>query len=264
MLYHRRVAKRLQADSFCRLRIKIARDFDKPHVLRLDQLLENSRLDAVLVHVRSEFTRKASLITIHCDAGRIHYYWHPFLFRRRQFGWAEIEAHQFSTCREIYCRVRANPHPLAGEQGGSSGTISSRISPDQSPELPSETRIFGLSIRNLFYAMGSASGLDVWAIRDEINMLDAVRTRCQQLGLPLIVMGPSRRPGSRWLDRLCIKLDQQLRSTLNEWHLDYCSLPHAGTAGESYYGADGFHFTADGHGYVAQKLLPVLSKWIRA
>ena len=122
-LYHRRLARQLRARGAGPLRVRIARDFEQSHVARLEQLLHTAHLDGVLVHVRSEFTRKASLITIQVRADGIHYYWHPFLLRQRQYGWAEVEAQQFSTCREMYRRLRPSAsHELTpGRNSAASG-----------------------------------------------------------------------------------------------------------------------------------------------
>lgn len=248
-LYHRRLARQLRARGAGTLRVRIARDFEQSHVARLERLLHRAHLDGVLVHVRSEFTRKASLITIQVRADGIHYYWHPFLLRQRQYGWAEVEAQQFSTCREMYRRLRspAPPPPSPGP---------TELPADSAASLPGATRLAGIPIRDAFYAAGALVGLHRWAINDELRMLRDLSSRCQQLKLPLLVLGPGRRPCNGWLDQLCQRCDRQLQTELGQWPLPYCSLPDTeNQAGCSLYGDDGFHFTPAGHGYVADRLL---------
>lgn len=257
-LYHRRLAKRLQERGVGPLRVRIARNFEKCHVARLEQLLQTAPLDGVLVHVRSEFTRKASLITIQVWADGIHYYWHPFLLRQRQYGWAEVEGQQFSTCREIYRRIR----PASSPQAPPSPT---QLPTDSAATLPGATRVAGISIRDAFYAAGAVVGLHRWAMADELSMLHDLSSRCQQLEIPLLVLGPGRRPANDWLDELCRRFDRQLQAELERWHLPYCSLPDTeDQSGESLYGADGFHFKPLGHRYVADRLLPALQRMMTA
>ena len=251
-LYHRRLARQLRARGAGPLRVRIARDFEQSHVARLERLLDTAHLDGVLVHVRSEFTRKASLITIQVRADGIHhywhYYWHPFLLRQRQYGWAEVETHQFSTCREIYRRLRAPATPPLTP--GLTG-----LPADSAASLHGATRLAGISIRDTFYAAGALVGLHRWAINDELRMLSDLSSRCQQLNLPLLVLGPGRRPANGWLDQLCQRCDRQLQRELGQWPLPYCSLPDTeDRAGCSLYGSDGFHFTSAGHAYVADRL----------
>lgn len=169
------------------------------------------------------------LITIHARQDGIHYYWHPFLLRQRQFGWAEVELQQFSSCCEIFWRKRPVSPPAGGAATG--------------------TRVAGISIRHLFHAAGALVGLDRWAINDELQMLRHLKSRCEALRLPLLVLGPSRRLESIRLDRLCRRLDHRLLTVLPKWRLAYCSLPDThDPAGHVYYGADGWHFTPSGHG----------------
>lgn len=252
-LYHRRLARQLRARGAGPLRVRIARDFEQSHVERLERLLQTAHLDGVLVHVRSEFTRKASLITIQVRADGIHYYWHPFLLRQRQYGWAEVEAQQFSTCRELYRRLRspAATPPTPAPPG---------LPADSESSLPAATRLAGIPIRDAFYAAGALVGLHRWAINDELRMLRDLARRFEQLQLPLLVLGPGRRPCNGWLDQLCQRCDRQLQTELVQWTLPYCSLPDTvNRAGVPLYGADGFHFTPAGHAYVADRLLEEIS-----
>jgi hypothetical protein len=255
-LYHRRLARQLRQKGVAQLRVRIARDFDQTHTARLEQLLRKGHLDGLLVHVRSEFTRKASLVTIHVRPDGIHYYWHPFLLHQRRHGWAELEGRQFSGCLELHHRCS----PARSVQPAHS---SSQPPTDPKAAPAGATRVAGLSIRDAFYAAGRAVGLHRWAIADEVVMLRDLASRCAALQLPLLVMGPGRRPANGWLDHLCRRCDCRLQDELAHWPLPYCSLPDLeNQSDECLYGPDGFHLTAAGHGYVADRLLEPIQRLI--
>ena len=252
-LYHRLLAKELRQRGVAQLRVRIARDFEKSHVARLEQLLQKGPLDAVLVHVRSEFTRKALLITIHVRPDGIHYFWHPFLLRQHRHGWAEVEGRQFSGCWEIHHRRRRAASPQAPAP-------SNQSSADPAGGPVGATRLAGVPIRDAFTAAGRAVGLHRWAIADELVMLRDLASRCAAHQLPLLVLGPTRRPANGWLDQLCRRCDRRLRAVLAQWPLPYCSLPDLeDQAGASLYGPDGLHLSLAGHGYVAERLLEPLT-----
>ena len=145
----------------------------------------------------------------------------------------------------------------------SSGSARQSESTDWADIVPGATRIAGVSIRDLFYLGGALCGLDAWAIRDELRMLRDIRMRCAELGLPLFVMGPSRRPDNCWLDRLCKKLDARLRIACSEWGVPYSDLMQvADDKGERLYRPDGFHLTMRGHSYCASQLAGILEPWL--
>jgi lysophospholipase L1-like esterase len=94
-------------------------------------------------------------------------------------------------------------------------------------------------------------------------MLEDLRNRCRELGLPLLVLGPSRRPDDFWLDRLCVKLDKRLRIETWQRGIPYSDLMAiSDQQGERMYRPDGFHLTSSGHAYVAdqleQALMPIV------
>jgi len=90
-------------------------------------------------------------------------------------------------------------------------------------------------------------------------MLEDLHTRCRELGLALLVLGPSRRPDDYWLDRLCVKLDARLRSATEKRGIPYSGLMAiSDEQGERMYRPDGFHLTASGHAYVADQLQQAL------
>jgi hypothetical protein len=254
-LYHQRLAKRLEQSEGIRLRVRIARDFRQEHVLRLESLLQEHRLDAVMVHARSEFCRKAPcLVTVHTE-GEFRYYLHPFLFRPWRSGWAAVENSGFAGCRLVLRR----PSPVG--PATQSGPMNEQTSEDHADVVPGAVRVGGIRIRDTFYIGGVLTGLDTWAIRDELRMLEDLHTRCRELGLPLLVLGPSRRPDDYWLDRLCVKLDKRVRIATGHRGIPYSDLMAiSDKQGERMYRPDGFHLTASGHAYVAEQLEPALGR----
>jgi len=256
-LYHRKVARRLADAGRARLLVHIARDFEQEHCVRLEALRREYTLDAVLVHVRSAFIRKAPLITTQVASSGVRYFLHPFLFRPWQSGWAKVENAQFADCRQLYHRK----HPTQSTPIASALTPATETNPAEI--VPGATRVAGIALRDLFFLGGALAGTEAWAIRDELRMLRELRTRCEELRLPLLVMGPSRRPDNFWLDRLCKRLDSRLQSQLGQWSLPYCNLPDANNAnGTRLYYPDGFHFTSAGHDYTAERLATLLEAWL--
>ena len=258
-LYHQRLAKRLEQSAGIRMRVRIARDFRQEHVSRLESLLQEHRLDAVMVHVRSEFCRKAAcIVTVHTE-GEFRYYLHPFLFRPWNSGWAAVENAGFAGCRVILRRSS----PVARKTDCESNRDSAPQ--DEADVVPGAIRVGGFAIRDGFYIGGVLTGLDTWAIRDELRMLADLHTRCRELGLPLLVLGPSRRPDDYWLDRLCVKLDARLRSATGKRGIPYSDLMAiSDERGERMYRPDGFHLTASGHAYVADQLQQALRQIVGA
>jgi hypothetical protein len=261
-LYHQRLKRKLAEDGRANLKVRIARDFEQEHVHRLESLIKEHRLDAVVVHVRSAFVGKAPLVVVSATPSEFHYYLHPFLFRRWRSGWAEVQNSDFAGCMMIGRRKNPVARQLQHIQ------ITSDPSQDAEPTdwadvVPGATRIAGVSIRDLFYLGGALCGLDAWAIRDELRMLEHLRERCAQLGLPLFVLGPSRRPDNFWLDRLCKKLDARLREVCAAHYLPYGDLMRVcDESGKRMYRPDGFHLTVEGHAYCAKQLAGILEAWL--
>ena len=263
-LYHQRLKRRLTESAGVNLQVRIARDFEKEHVHRLGSLIEEHRLDAVMVHLRSAFVGKAPLVVLSATPSEFRYYLHPFLFRPWRSGWAAVWNSEFEGCMLLGRRK----NPVVGQllEAGESGESARTSKPvDLAHVVPGATRIAGVSIRDMLYLGGAVVGLDAWAVRDELRMLEDLRIRCAGLGLPLFAMGPSRRPDSFWLDRLCKKLDARSRKACSEQGVPYCGLMRAvNERGVRMYLPDGFHLTADGHGYVAEQLEEIISPWLVA
>lgn len=261
-LYHQRLKRKFAEDERANLKVRIARDFEQEHVHRLESLIKEHRLDAVMVHVRSAFVGKAPLVVVSTTPSEFHYYLHPFLFRPWRSGWAEVQNSDFAGCKMI--GRRKNPVLRQKQDAMVSGSSARKSEPtDWADVVPGATRIAGVSIRDLFYLGGALCGLDAWAIRDEFRMLRDISMRCAELGLPLFVLGPSRRPDNYWLDRLCKKMDARLRTACSEWGVPYSDMMQVNDdKGERLYRPDGFHLTMKGHSYCASQLARILEPWL--
>ena len=260
--YHERLKRRLAEAGRASLKVRIARNFEQEHVHRLESLLKEHPLDAVMLDIRSGFVGKASLVTILATPSEFRYYLHPYLFRPWRSGWAEVQNSDFAGCMMI--GRRANPVARQKQDAMVSSGPARKCEPtDWADVVPGATRIAGVSIRDLFYLGGSLCGLGAWAIRDELRMLKDVRMRCAELGLPLFVTGPSRRPDNYWLDRLCKKLDARLRTACSGWGVPYSDMMQVtDDKGERLYRPDGFHLTMKGHSYCASQLARILEPWL--
>ncbi|MBJ7327507.1 MAG: SGNH/GDSL hydrolase family protein [Chthoniobacterales bacterium] len=260
--YHELLKRRLAEAGCASLKVRIARNFEQEHVRRLESLIAEHALDAVMLDIRSVFVGKASLITISATPSEFRYYLHPYLFRPWRSGWAEVQNSDFAGCMMIGRRKNPGVRQLKDARISSDSSQASEPT-DWADVVPGATRIAGVSIRDLFYLGGALCGLDAWAIRDELRMLSDMRIRCAELRLPLFVMGPSRRPDNFWLDRLCKKLDARLRTACSEWAVPYRDLMRVtNEKGARMYRPDGLHLTGEGHGYCADQLGEMCESWL--
>jgi hypothetical protein len=262
-LYHQRLAKHLEEGGQARLRVRIARGFDDiEHGLRLDGLLKEHALDAVLVHVRNYYLGKSALIVKSVTNAEFCYHLHPFLFRPWKTGWAKVAKRNFSGQRVLLRRRNSMTNAVDPASSGEGRNAEAVAEAAGRPD-PGARRFCGVSLRDCFFAGGVAAGLDNWAVRDEVQMLRDAHRRCQELGLALIVLGPGRRLDNYWLDRTCQKLDRRLRHLLCAWSIPYCSLPEVrDTRGRDFYLTDGRHLTPAAHDYVASRLVDMLNVWL--
>lgn len=259
-LYHQRLIQRLEEVGHARMRVRIARDFDEEHRMRLESLMARGHLDGVLLHVRSAFVRKCSLITMCPTPTDIRYYIHPFLFCPWRTGWVEVENAGFARCL-LVGRRRKDSVLSNGDGPGGDGSVPARDGPRPGIVAP-PTRVAGIAIRDVLYLGGVLTGMLAWAIRDELRMVRDLWSRCTALGLPLFVLGPSRWPDYRWHDRLTTHLDTRLRSALDAWVVPYRGLRQiCDDMGERLYQPDGVHFTPRGHVYAARVLAGMFEAW---
>lgn len=253
-LYHQLLASSLASQGI-RLKVHISRGFEEDPADRLAALVKDRELDAVLLHVRNTFVRKAGIFATVVRKGVIRYYLHPFLLRPWKLGWSEIERRDFDG--EFLLMSRASP--LRGRAVDRAGEgLPERASGDGAP--PSGSRkVLGLSLRGLIYRAGRMAMLDRWMQRDELRLLQEAIGFCQKRRLPLLIMGPSHRPKESYLNRLCIDMDRRLAKWIKPYSVRYCSLMSGIPDGPTgLYSPDGLHLNRAGHAHVACCLEPLV------
>jgi len=242
-LYHRRLDELLRASHGTRLEVTIDRHFGLSFQERLLALLEkNDRLDAVLLHLRITFVFKAALFSSTIINGQRQYYLHPFLFKPNHLG---RQTAQPSTRTGL---TAAEPvrEAVPGED------------PFESP-VPYK-QVFGVRLRDVNLLAGMLTGLDRWAIHDELHMLAAFQQECQERGIRPIVLGPT--PSTQF--RTETLLWRRMNRTLAR-RLPAMGLPHflftvlTGEAGIPFLKGDHIHVSEAGHVYIAQGLHPIIS-----
>ena len=237
-LYHRRLAAMLFADTGARMRVAIARDWEQSYEERLAALARHAVLDGVLLHIRSAFQEKAGLMTLRWVDGKRRHRLHPRLLRRKP---------------------AAAPHaPRIAQRG-----VGQNVELHETP--PGGPRIGGFRLFDLNLVAGSLLGLDRWAIADQLQMLERCRRLCVARDLPLIILGPTPVGLSPWRSRLCGRMNRALQQRVPELGLQLaCIEGLTDDAGRPLLKADGFHMTAQGHAYVADRLPEPLAAWARS
>jgi hypothetical protein len=261
-LYHRRLKRILAEKGLVNLKIHIVRQFSEDHASRLAALAKEHPLDGVLIHVRNYYLNKSVIITKSVTNEEFRYHLHPFLFKPWETGWAKMLKSNFSGQPVILRRPNTLKDYSQSEESNSYRSVSN-VQPRKGGTDPGARRFLGFSIRDMFFAAGVLARLDSWAVRDELRMLHEAMGKCRRLGLPLIVLGPARRPSHYWLDRNCRKLDKRLIHDLQKHFVPYCSVPELADAeGNSLYLADEWHFSIHGHRHVAERLGRITSNWL--
>lgn len=133
----------------------------------------------------------------------------------------------------------------------------------QDAPLPGR-RIAGFRLRNSNYMIGVMAGLGSWAIEEELLRLDEVAWACRERGVPLFVLGPSPATYSYWACQTMWEANVRIRRRLSGTNVP-CALIEQITdrAGRSLTRADGFHFTIDGHQFIAEQLFEQgMREWV--
>ena len=241
-LYHRRLDEMLRASHGTRLDVTIDRHFGLSFRERLLTLLEkNSQLDAVLLHLRITFVFKAALFASQVTDGRRQYYLHPFLFRPNQYGWQTVRA--------------------PARSGLSAAEPVRAAAPDEDPlETPVPYKqVLGIRLRDVNLLAGMLTGLDRWAIRDELHMLAAFQEECRQRGIRPIVLGPTPSTQFRTETLLWRNMNRILARRLPAMGLPSLLIEELTTPdGAPMLKGDHIHVSEAGHRYVAQGLYPII------
>lgn len=256
LLYHQILASDLAGQGI-RLRVRISRGFERDPVDRVAALVAGGEVDAVLLHVRNTFVRKAGILATVARKGVIRYYLHPFLFRPWRLGWSEVENRDFAG--EL--RVMERLSPVQERKADPSGESRSEERSEDATLPHGSKKFLGLSLRGLIYRAGRLAMLDRWMQRDELRMLREAMEFCQERRLPLLIMGPSHRPEESYLNRLCIDMDRRLAKWITPSSASYCSLMNDVPGGHAgLYSRDGLHMNRAGHAHVAGCLEPLVKQ----
>ena len=247
-LFHRLLDRKLQEDNRIRLKVAIARHFDRDYKQRLDTLLDDADIHGVLLHLRVVFTAKSALLVNRLAEGRRYYYLHPFLFRRNEIGWT-----RHMTATPVGQALFSSPEP----------SKSFMVDEDPFDRPTPSKKIFGFRLRSLNLAAGAWAGLDDWAILDEFAMFEEFRANCLQRGIPFFILGPTPTKTYPAETSLWRKMNKKISSELSQAGVPFCLLEQfQDDDGNPILHGDGFHFTEFGHTHVAQKLYPAMAPWI--
>ncbi|MDX2162146.1 MAG: hypothetical protein SF162_12540 [bacterium] len=241
-LYHRQLAARLKNEYGIKLTVHITRAFDRPYAERLETLLAEHPVDAVLLHMRSAAARKSNLLVRHTVNSEARYYLHPFLFRQHQVGWHQVQQQGF-----------AGHWPLLRRSV-------QLVTAKQHHEPRPGVKVGRFRVNDLNRVIGHALGLAHWALRDEMALLDDVIAAARARQLPLLLMGPTLAQDSSLLPRMANLLNRHLRIVAEREGLPFVPLNALqDAAGQSLFLPDGTHMSVHGHRYVADQVWPLLA-----
>ena len=229
-LYHQQAAQRLKERMDVKLRIRIARGFGLDPRERLAQLLADGPLDAALFHVRSLFV-KAGLLVRKAEAGG-RFALHPALFRRQTMDRWPFD-------------VGDDAQPAA---------------PGTRPVAPSRLRV---AVGDINRWAGLLTGLDRWAMRDELAAIRRFRESCAACGVQPIVMGPASQPGAWVKDRVSRGMNRLMKAELPALNVPFFTIEAPdGRDAQLRLPDDPLHLNAGGHAFVGNLLCDVLSPLI--
>ena len=249
VLYHRVLDRKLQDENQIRLKVSIARFFDRDYKQRLDALLEETQVDGVLLHLRVVFTAKSAFLVNRLVDGKRYYNLHPFLFHQNETGWNRY--------------ITSNPK---GQKVFSSKEPQKPTLVDEDPfDRPTPSKkIFGFRLRSLNLAVGAWTGLDDWAISDEFSMFDEFSLNCRQRGIPFFILGPTPIKTYPAETSLWRKMNKKIGFEFSRSGIPFCLLEQfTDENGNPLLLGDGFHLNEFGHTYVAQKLHLTMTPWIK-
>ncbi|MDE0830122.1 MAG: hypothetical protein OSB03_13060 [Vicinamibacterales bacterium] len=244
-LYHRRLAASLRDEAGIRLQVRVARDFQRPYLARLESLLETHHLDGVLLNMRVAMTNKGTLLSRNSADGIARYSLHPFMFNSREVGWAESQS-----------------------RGGRGVTVvrrpAGRVGAEEHLQARSGRHIFGFRVNDLNLILRHLIGLDDWAIRDEMAMLSQFARACEVHQLPFIVLGSSLLADVPQVNRLAARIAERARALLLPMNVPYCAIDTTlDENGQPILLPDGYHLSENGHRYVARQLRSAVEDWAR-
>jgi hypothetical protein len=249
LLYHRQLDRMLQERQGIRLKVAITRQFDHDYKDRLEALLDEAKVDGVLLHLRVVFTAKSALLVNRLTDGKRYYRLHPFLFKQHETGWNKRLAEK-STPQTLFATREPIPQSTRDED------------PFDRP-TPSK-KIFGFRLRSLNLGAGTLVGLDDWAIADEMAMFNQFRDACGRCGIPFFILGPTPVTTYSGETRLWHKMNRILNIQLKGMDVPFCLLEQmTDKNGTPILRGDGLHLNEAGHTYVAGQLYETMTPWVR-
>jgi hypothetical protein len=238
-LYHRRLARLLEADPGIRLRVQIVRDFESGLVGRLARV-EPGSVDGVLVHLRSfGLIRMVRIVRRVWVDGRSHLELNPVLapWRRGQ------TFHVSSGVEEP-------------RQGPGGPVRDAALDPtDRQDQAPPGRRIAGFRLRDLNVGLAAMAGLDRIAVRRLIREFDAFAAAAARRDMPVFVLGPTPAPFAIWTRRLVRDAETAIRARLAGGATPFVLLEREVDAeGRPLTRADLSHLTPEGQRFVGEML----------
>ena len=245
-LYHRQLKKMVYENIGVQLRFAFSREWSLEYSERLQRLLDKTQIDGALLRLPKMQFQKAGIVVHYFEDEVLSSYIHPFLFRRRKFGWKEVQKTKFSNT--IGLGKRKIPRPI--------------IDPLELP--PQGYRIAGFRLRDLNYIIGSLLKLDRWAVEDELKMITRFIHVCQQNNTPVFIIGPTPYPKSFWRNRIGREINTALHATLSYQESPFSYYSNlTDQQGNILTTGDGLHLNLHGHNFLARFLSDRLCPWIK-
>jgi hypothetical protein len=263
-LFHRVLSRRLEDRLGVRLEAVVCDRFGEEPQARLEAILRDGPLDAVLLHRSTNtFFTKTAMVFVVQDPDQARYVLHPMFPRRRARSWLELERNGFRECLALW-KTRTPP-------GAADPPPLHEIPADRLTALMHAAEARPFRLNDLSWIAADRCGLVAWAIQDEVRIVEQVHAVAASAGLPLFVIGPGLQVGHRWVNRFGTRLDMALARAVSP--LDgawYASLLRSEAAscspqplGVEHY-MDAIHFNTAGHALVADHLEPLLAQAIEA
>jgi hypothetical protein len=245
-LYHRQLKKMVFEKIGIHCRITVSQEFGLEYHERLSKLLNKTKIDGVLLQLPKMQFQKAGIIVHYFEDEMLYSYIHPFLFRRRKFGWKKVEKTKFNNT--IGLGKRKIPKAI--------------IDPLELP--PQGSRIAGFRLRDLNYIIASLLKLDKWAVEDELKMITEFIHIGQENNIPVFIMGPTPYPTSFWRNRICRKINTAFDVKLPSKGVPFSYYDNlTDQQGNLLTTGDGIHLSLQGHNFLARFLSDALCPWIK-
>jgi hypothetical protein len=245
-LYHQQLKKMVHEKIGINCRITVSQGFGLEYHERLSELLNKTKIDGVLLQLPKMQFQKAGIVVHYFENEMLYSYLHPFLFRRRKFGWKEVEKTKFNNTIGL----------------GKRKISKAIIDPLELP--PQGSRVGGFRLRDLNYIIASLVQLDTWAVEEGLNVVTQFTQACQKNNIPVFIFGPTPYPTSFWRNRICRKINTALDAKLSCGGVPFSYYEdRTDQQGNLLTTGDGIHLSVHGHGFLARFLSDALCPWIK-